>query len=65
MDEEDLASLKLLEARNTELFLDREKEWRIKSKATWVDVGDHNTSIFHKFSNHKKRKNTIWEFSNR
>ena len=58
--EENKASLVLLESRKTKNLLDRENEARQKSRATWLLCGDDNTPFFHKFSNHRKFVNSIW-----
>jgi hypothetical protein len=36
-----------------------EKEWRLKSRATWIAEGDENTKFFQNFSKHQKNINTI------
>jgi hypothetical protein len=38
-----------------------EKEWRLKSRAMWLQAGDKNTSFFHKQSKARQHKNTMEE----
>jgi len=33
----------------------------MKSTMVWLDLGDDNIKFFHRFTNHKKCINTIWE----
>jgi hypothetical protein len=39
-------------------------DWRIKSRAVWIELGDENMKYFHHFANHRKNHNTIWELQN-
>jgi hypothetical protein len=38
-----------------------EKEWRLKSRAMWLQAGDKKTSFFHKQSKARQHKNTMEE----
>ena len=38
-----------------------EKEWRLKSRALWLQVGDKNTSFFHKQAKARQHKNLVEE----
>jgi hypothetical protein len=38
-----------------------EKEWRLKSRALWLQAGDKNTSFFHKQAKARQHKNTVDE----
>jgi hypothetical protein len=38
-----------------------EKEWRLKSRALWLQAGDKNTSFFHKQAKARQHKNTVEE----
>ena len=39
----------------------REMTWRLKSQATWIREGDKNTKFFHRFANHRRKLNIIWQ----
>jgi hypothetical protein len=56
--------LKHLEYKKRKFLEDKEVKWRLKSRDTWLELGDENTKYFHKFSNHWKNINTIWEMTN-
>ena len=49
-----------LESQKRKILLDRENEARQKSRATWILCGDDNTPFFHKYANHRKNVNSIW-----
>jgi len=38
-----------------------EKEWRLKSRALWLQEGDKNTSFFHKHAKTRQHINTVEE----
>jgi hypothetical protein len=38
-----------------------EKEWRLKSRALWLQVGDKNTSFFHKQAKARQHRNNVEE----
>jgi hypothetical protein len=38
-----------------------EETWRLKIHVIWLEEGDNNTKLFHKFVEHRKVLNTIWE----
>jgi hypothetical protein len=38
-----------------------EKEWRLKSRALWLQAGDKNTSFFHKQAKSRQHRNTVEE----
>lgn len=50
-----------LEKQKSKLLLDKEEQWRLKSRATWLQAGDGNTKFFHNFANGRKASNTIWQ----
>eukprot|EP00253_Pinus_taeda_P003525 PITA_03525 len=50
----------LLEKQRRQILLDREEEWRLKSRAIWLLAGDENTKFFHNFAKVKRTMNTIW-----
>jgi hypothetical protein len=41
--------------------LEKEKEWRLKSRALWLQVGDENTKFFHRYANCRKNINSVWK----
>eukprot|EP00253_Pinus_taeda_P029580 PITA_29580 len=50
----------ILEKSHTQILLAKEKEWRLKSRATWLKAGDENTRFFHNYAKGRKSSNTIW-----
>eukprot|EP01018_Ginkgo_biloba_P018081 Gb_04379 [translate_table: standard] len=54
-----------LESKKCKLLLDREKDWRIKSRAIWLQQGDQNTKYFHNYARFRENQNTIWELTGR
>ena len=61
--EEARESLVELESRKRNILLDRENEARQKSRDVWLLCGDDNTPFFHKFANHRKFINSIWNIA--
>eukprot|EP00253_Pinus_taeda_P019430 PITA_19430 len=53
-----------LEKLKTKILLDKEEEWRLKSRAFWLKAGDENTSFFHNYAKGRKSANTIWGLKN-
>eukprot|EP00253_Pinus_taeda_P019692 PITA_19692 len=53
-----------LEKLQNKILLDKEEEWRLKSRAIWLKPGDENTSFFHNFAKGRKSVNTIWSLKN-
>eukprot|EP00253_Pinus_taeda_P018177 PITA_18177 len=54
----------LLEKQRDQILLAREEEWRLKSRAVWLKVGDENTKFFHNYAKGRKNSNTIWKLKN-
>jgi hypothetical protein len=65
LNDEDKLITKDLESKHAKLLLDKEREWRLKSRATWIDWGIKIPIFFQNFANHRKSVNTIWELSNK
>lgn len=38
-----------------------EETRRLKSRATWIKMGDVKTKFFHSYANNRRNINTIWE----
>jgi len=47
--------------KKTKLLSIEESTWRLKSRATWIKEGYRNTKFFHRYANHCRNINTIWE----
>eukprot|EP00253_Pinus_taeda_P025127 PITA_25127 len=50
-----------LEKSRAKILLDKEEEWRLKSRAIWLKAGDENTKFFHNYAKGRKNANTIWK----
>jgi hypothetical protein len=53
--------VKLLEDKKRNILLEKEKEWRLKSRALWLQAGDENTKFFHRYANCRKNINLVWK----
>jgi hypothetical protein len=53
----------ILEARYRKLLVDREEDWRLKSRAIWLKSGDDNIKLFQAFARGRKNLNTIFYFN--
>jgi hypothetical protein len=49
-----------LEERRNRLIKEKEKTWRLKSRAIWLKSGDEYTKKFQAFEKGRKFSNTIW-----
>jgi hypothetical protein len=49
-----------LEERRRNLLEEKEVEWRLKSRAIWLEKGDENTKLFQAYAKGRKMSNTIW-----
>ena len=58
--EVEVARIQGLEERRSKVLLKKEIDWKIKSRTSWIDTGDHNTIFFHRFGNYHKILKTIW-----
>lgn len=64
LNQAQLEELKCLENKRNEWLKQEEVEWRLKSRALWLQAGDNNTKKFHHYANHRRNVNTIWEIKN-
>eukprot|EP00253_Pinus_taeda_P016222 PITA_16222 len=51
----------MLEKQRSKILLDREEEWRLKSRAIWLKAEYENTKFFHNYAKGRKNANTIWK----
>jgi hypothetical protein len=42
------------------ILLEKEKEWRLKRNAIWLQAGDENSKLFHQYVNGNKIINYVW-----
>lgn len=38
-----------------------EVSWNLKSRALWLEKGDINTKYIHRYANHRRMINSIWD----
>jgi len=57
------SEIKLYENQKRHLLLLEEESWRQKSRTIWIAKGDQNTKFFHRFVNHRKKLNSIWDIA--
>lgn len=58
---EDKELIMSLEKRKVEILKSEEESWRLKSRAVCLKSEDRNTKFFHKFAEHRKKYNIIWD----
>jgi hypothetical protein len=56
-----MEEIKGLEEMINDSLKKEEQEWRQQIRSFWLQAEDNNTKFFHKFSNHRRNVNTIWE----
>lgn len=49
-----------IEQRINDILEEKEVEWRLKSKAIWMECGDENIKIFQAYTKGRKISNTFW-----
>lgn len=52
-----------LELKRKQILQIKETTQLLKSRDIWFREGDRNTKFFHKFSNHRRKINSIWEIT--
>ena len=52
-----------LEAEKAILLRQKEEDWRLKSRAIWLQAGDENTRFFQQHANGRRAANSIWELT--
>jgi len=50
-----------METKKSEILLQEEISWRLKSKDLWISSGDANTKFFHNYANYRNNYNSIWD----
>jgi hypothetical protein len=60
LSEEHKIEVKSLEDKRRFILLEKEKEWRLKSRELWLHARDE-TKFFHKYANCKKNINFVWK----
>lgn len=51
----------MLELEKAHLLGLQEETWRQKSRAIWIKASDSNRKFFHRFANHHRIMNSVWE----
>jgi hypothetical protein len=53
--------LRQLELERNLILRGIEEQWRLRSRATWLESGDNNTKFFHNYASHSRNQKHIWE----
>jgi len=53
--------IKTKEGERHLLLKAEEDSWRQKSRAIWLNCGDHNSNCFHHYASDQKNRKQIWE----
>ena len=59
VSKEDLFLTKELGKKKYMILKLKEKDYRLKSRALWIRLGDNNTGLFHFFSSLRRNSNSI------
>jgi len=59
MTEEHKYKVTLMEYKKRHILLVKDKEWRLTSRALWLQVGDENTKFFHRYANCRNNINSV------
>lgn len=54
-----MSRIVFLKLELAKLFQEEEQYWKLKSKNNWLQAGDKNTKIFHRWVKTRKMKNNI------
>jgi hypothetical protein len=55
------STLRKLEMERNDILRQEEEQWRLRSKALWLAIGDSNTKYFHNLASHNRVKKHIWD----
>lgn len=53
--------IKIMEGERHRILKYIQEQWRLKSRAIWLEVGDENYKVFQNYLKGKKNSYTIWE----
>lgn len=52
-----------MELKRKQILHNKELMWCLKSRAIWIREGDRNKKKIHRFANHRRKVNSIWEIT--